>query len=43
MLTNTLTDLLARLDFALINSMHIIYPPLTIGLSLLLFFGEWRW
>lgn len=23
--------------------MHILYPPLTIGLSVLLFFGEWRW
>ena len=43
MLEHPLTDLLARVDFALITSMHIIYPPLTIGLSLLLFFGEWRW
>lgn len=40
---STLTELLARIDFALITSLHIIYPPLTIGLSLLLFFGEWRW
>ena len=23
--------------------MHILYPPLTIGLSILLFFSEWRW
>ena len=23
--------------------MHILYPPLTIGLSMLLFIAEWRW
>ncbi|WP_198034097.1 cytochrome ubiquinol oxidase subunit I [Acidihalobacter ferrooxydans] len=34
---------LTRLDFAWITTMHILYPPLTIGLSLLLFFSEWRW
>lgn len=35
--------LLSRVDFAWITTMHILYPPLTIGLSLLLFFAEWRW
>jgi len=40
---STFADLMARLDFALITSLHIIYPPLTIGLSLLIFFAEWRW
>lgn len=29
MLENTPTELLARIDFGLITSMHIIYPPLT--------------
>lgn len=38
-----LSIFLSRLDFAWITSMHILYPPLTIGLSILLFFGEWRW
>ncbi|HQT47662.1 MAG TPA: cytochrome ubiquinol oxidase subunit I [Acidocella sp.] len=33
----------SRLDFAWITSMHILYPPLTIGLAALLFFSEWRW
>ncbi|MBN2741990.1 MAG: cytochrome ubiquinol oxidase subunit I [Rhodobacteraceae bacterium] len=39
----TFADFMARIDFALITSLHIIYPPLTIGLSLLIFFSEWRW
>lgn len=43
MAPDTLTELLTRIDFALITSMHIIYPPLTIGLAALLFFSEWRW
>ncbi|OBS10935.1 cytochrome ubiquinol oxidase subunit I [Acidihalobacter prosperus] len=43
MLENSLSVLLSRLDFAWITSMHILYPPLTIGLSLLLFVAEWRW
>ncbi|AOU97922.1 cytochrome D ubiquinol oxidase subunit I [Acidihalobacter yilgarnensis] len=43
MLENSLSVLLSRLDFAWITSMHILYPPLTIGLSLLLFIAEWRW
>lgn len=34
---------LSRVDFAWITSMHFLYPPLTIGLSMLLFFAEWRW
>ncbi|WP_102224073.1 cytochrome ubiquinol oxidase subunit I [Acidimangrovimonas sediminis] len=38
-----LANLLARIDFGLITAMHIVYPPLTIGLSVLLLFGEWRW
>ena len=44
MMQNTaLSLLLSRLDFAWITTMHILYPPLTIGLSLLLFISEWRW
>lgn len=39
----SLSIFLSRLDFAWITSMHILYPPLTIGLSLLLFFAEWSW
>lgn len=34
---------LTRLDFAWVTTFHFIYPPLTIGLSVLLFFAEWRW
>ena len=34
---------LSRLDFAWVTTMHIIYPPLTIGLAILLFVAEWRW
>ena len=40
---STLAVFLSRLDFAWITSMHILYPPLTIGLAALLFFAEWRW
>lgn len=40
---NTLSVLLSRVDFAWITSMHILYPPLTIGLAAMLFFAEWRW
>jgi cytochrome d ubiquinol oxidase subunit I len=43
MQNDALSILLSRLDFAWITSMHILYPPLTIGLSLLLFVSEWRW
>ena len=38
-----LSTLLSRIDFAWITSVHILYPPLTIGLAMLLFFSEWRW
>jgi cytochrome d ubiquinol oxidase subunit I len=34
---------LSRLDFAWITTLHILYPPLTIGLACLLFLAEWRW
>jgi cytochrome d ubiquinol oxidase subunit I len=34
---------LSRLDFAWITTMHILYPPLTVGLSVVLLFAEWRW
>lgn len=40
---SSLALLLSRLDFAWVASMHFLYPPLTIGLALLLFFSEWRW
>ncbi|MGE4480194.1 cytochrome ubiquinol oxidase subunit I [Acidocella sp.] len=43
MLDSPLSVFLSRLDFAWITSMHILYPPLTIGLAALLFFAEWRW
>src|ERR1700742_1460109 len=43
MSNSELSTLLSRLDFAWITSMHILYPPLTVGLSILLFFSEWRW
>ncbi|TMV73379.1 cytochrome ubiquinol oxidase subunit I [Thioclava sp. BHET1] len=34
---------ISRLDFAWITTFHIIYPPLTIGLAILLFYAELRW
>lgn len=34
---------ISRLDFAWITSLHILYPPLTVGLGILLFCAEWRW
>jgi cytochrome d ubiquinol oxidase subunit I len=34
---------LSRIDFAWVTSLHFLYPPLTIGLSALLFVTEWRW
>jgi cytochrome bd ubiquinol oxidase subunit I len=43
MQNGALSVLLPRLDFAWITSMHILYPPLTVGLSVLLLFAEWRW
>src|ERR1700733_13859321 len=43
MQNTALSIFVSRLDFAWITSMHILYPPLTIGLSILLLFAEWRW
>jgi cytochrome bd ubiquinol oxidase subunit I len=40
---SALSVFLSRLDFAWITSLHILYPPLTIGLAMLLFIAEWRW
>src|ERR1700739_1415956 len=40
---SALSLFLSRLDFAWIPTMHILYPPLTVGLSLLLFGAEWFW
>ncbi|HTQ70648.1 MAG TPA: cytochrome ubiquinol oxidase subunit I [Acidocella sp.] len=40
---SALAVLISRLDFAWITTMHILYPPLTIGLAGLLFLAEWRW
>lgn len=40
---DSLNVFLSRVDFAWITSMHFLYPPLTIGLSLLLVFAESRW
>jgi cytochrome bd ubiquinol oxidase subunit I len=43
MQNDALSIFVSRLDFAWITSMHILYPPLTIGLSILLLVSEWRW
>jgi cytochrome bd ubiquinol oxidase subunit I len=43
MQNTALSLLISRLDFAWITTFHILYPPLTIGLSALLFISEWRW
>ena len=40
---NSLPILLSRLDFAWITSMHILWTPLTIGMSWLLFIMEVAW
>ncbi|HYW75508.1 MAG TPA: cytochrome ubiquinol oxidase subunit I [Gammaproteobacteria bacterium] len=37
------TVFLDRINFGLITSLHIVWPPLTIGLSALLLYWEWRW
>ncbi|HGU0773292.1 TPA: cytochrome ubiquinol oxidase subunit I, partial [Raoultella ornithinolytica] len=37
------TSLITRIDFGLITSVHIIFPPLTIGLAALLFLSELIW
>jgi cytochrome bd quinol oxidase subunit 1 apoprotein (EC 1.10.3.-) len=42
-MNNSLSVFLSRIDFAWITTFHILYPPLTIGLSMLLFAFEWRW
>ncbi|NNC22903.1 cytochrome ubiquinol oxidase subunit I [Salinisphaera sp. USBA-960] len=39
----SLAVFLTRIDFAWVTSLHFLYPPLTIGLSVLLLFSEWRW
>ena len=43
MVENTPSVLLSRLDFAWITTLHILYPPLTIGLAAMLFVGELFW
>ncbi len=40
---NSLSVLLSRLDFGWITTLHILYPPLTIGLAAMLFIGELLW
>lgn len=40
---SALAVMISRLDFAWITTMHILYPPLTIGLAGLLVLAEWRW
>ena len=40
---NSLSTLLARLDFGWITTLHILYPPLTIGLATMMFIGELLW
>lgn len=36
-------EMLSRLQFAVVAGLHILFPPLTIGLSLIIFFLEARW
>ena len=43
MSASSLPVFLSRIDFAWITTFHILYPPLTIGLSIILFVFEWRW
>ena len=43
MAENSLSVLLSRLDFGWITTLHILYPPLTIGLAAMLFIGELLW
>src|SRR6201987_495711 len=40
---SALSFFLSRLDCAWITAMHTLYPPLTVGLSILLFCAEWYW
>ncbi len=43
MVQDSLPIVLARLDFGLITTLHILYPPLTIGLAAMIFFAEAAW
>ena len=43
MVQNSWSVVLSRLDFAWITTLHILYPPLTIGLAAMLFLGELFW
>ena len=43
MAETSLPVLLSRLDFGWITTLHILYPPLTIGLAAMLFIGELLW
>ncbi len=43
MVENSLSLVLSRLDFGWITTLHILYPPLTIGLASMLFFTEAAW
>ncbi|MER5172841.1 cytochrome ubiquinol oxidase subunit I [Thioclava sp. GXIMD2076] len=38
-----LSILISRIDFGLISSVHILFPPLTIGLAIILFGFELAW
>ncbi len=43
MTNDSLSVLMSRLDFGWITTLHILYPPLTIGLAAMLFIGELLW
>ena len=43
MADSSLSVLMSRLDFGWITTLHILYPPLTIGLAAMLFIGELLW
>ena len=43
MVHDSLALILSRLDFGWITTLHILYPPLTIGLATMLFFSEAAW
>ncbi len=43
MVEDSLPVLMSRLDFGLITTLHILYPPLTIGLAAMMFIGELLW
>ena len=42
-MTDYTSVLLSRLDFGWITTLHILYPPLTIGLAAMMFIGELLW